>query len=315
MCARSPELYYSLWDTIRTQDKRQDKANQRSQNSLSSTRINAAAVDPKDVMGVMGSNVMNWNTVETVLLFCAILVTLGGIMLESGRFDQEGYQDQRDAITIILMLIIMSSITYYFTVFGLELYMLVTAKDRARRLQQASIKKVKEGKAARKIDVDMSNAEYSANPLMDVSKAGKDSGADGDSALLQNMRGMMELESLDRHSWVRLRGQFKEFVLSYEEMSKEYGRMTKENACGRRPAACSPLVGASSPACRVCWVPSARRVKFDGHEPHEPGHGSWGQEEGVRKGRSVEPLPGAAQQRPQPTPEEGVHEQGGVGCT
>jgi len=30
---------------------------------------------------------MNWNTVETVLLFCAILVTLGGIMLESGRFD------------------------------------------------------------------------------------------------------------------------------------------------------------------------------------------------------------------------------------
>ena len=48
-------------------------------------------MDPKDVMGIMGSNVMNWNTVETVLLFCAILVTLGGIMLESGRFDQEGY--------------------------------------------------------------------------------------------------------------------------------------------------------------------------------------------------------------------------------
>lgn len=144
------------------------------------------------------------------------------------------------------MLIIMSSITYYFTVFGLELYMLVTAKDRARRLQQASIKKVKEGKTARKTEVDMSNAEYSANPLMDVSTAGKDSGADGDSALLQNMRGMMELESLDRHSWVRLRSQFKEFVLSYEEMSKEHKRLAKE-AMRSGASDASPMLGASSP--------------------------------------------------------------------
>ena len=87
MCARSPELYYSLQNTLRAQEDAGANSSQRAHNSLGTTRINAAAVNPADVLGIMGSDMMNWNTVETVLLFCAILVTLGGIMLESGRFD------------------------------------------------------------------------------------------------------------------------------------------------------------------------------------------------------------------------------------
>jgi len=121
------------------------------------------------------------------------------------------------------MLIIMTSIVYYFTVFFLELYMLVTAKDRAMRLQQAGIKKSAEG-GSRKTEVDMSNGKYNSNPLMDIN-ASKSTSADGESAMLQNMRDMMDVKKLDEATWGRLRSQFKDFVHSYEDISQSHKQL------------------------------------------------------------------------------------------
>lgn len=54
-------------------------------------RINWNAENKLQVVGAVasavGSYLVNYNTVEAILLFCAVLVTLSGIMFESGRFE------------------------------------------------------------------------------------------------------------------------------------------------------------------------------------------------------------------------------------
>ena len=54
----------------------------------------------------------NYNTVEAVLLACAVLINLAGIMFESGRFDSEYYSTQRDFITVCVMIIVFFSLVY-----------------------------------------------------------------------------------------------------------------------------------------------------------------------------------------------------------
>jgi len=60
----------------------------------------------------------DFNSVEMVLLGSAIMLSLAGLMFASGRF--EGRKDlvaQRDAITVIALLILIFSLIYYFFVF------------------------------------------------------------------------------------------------------------------------------------------------------------------------------------------------------
>ena len=60
--------------------------------------------------------------VEQVLLACAVLVNLAGVMFESNRFQSEYYQQQRDIVTIFVLLVIFFSILYFCVVFISEVY-------------------------------------------------------------------------------------------------------------------------------------------------------------------------------------------------
>jgi hypothetical protein len=53
----------------------------------------------------------NYNTLESVLLFCAVLVNLAGVMFESGRFEIALYNGQRDFLTWAVVLIIILSVS------------------------------------------------------------------------------------------------------------------------------------------------------------------------------------------------------------
>ena len=67
----------------------------------------------------------DYNTVEQVLLACAILVALAGVMFESDRFINDktnAFAWQREMITYIIIIIVISSLVYYFVVFFSELY-------------------------------------------------------------------------------------------------------------------------------------------------------------------------------------------------
>jgi len=48
-----------------------------------------------------------------VLLGCAVLVNLAGVMFESNRLQSEYFQAQRDGVTIFIMFVIIASIAYY----------------------------------------------------------------------------------------------------------------------------------------------------------------------------------------------------------
>lgn len=78
------------------------------------TRMTAAVKRPTSI--VMVSAVLqyffNYNTVEMVLLFCCILVTLAGIMFDSDRFQDSTFNSQKDVITAIVILVIVASIVY-----------------------------------------------------------------------------------------------------------------------------------------------------------------------------------------------------------
>ena len=63
-----------------------------------------------DRAAVVADYFWNYNTVEMVLLFCAVLVVLAGVMFESGQLDSEYYQGQRDTITYITLTVIFFSL-------------------------------------------------------------------------------------------------------------------------------------------------------------------------------------------------------------
>jgi hypothetical protein len=55
----------------------------------------------------------NYNTVETTLLGCGVLINLCGVMFSSSRFEESYYQGQQEFITYCAILIIVFSVVYY----------------------------------------------------------------------------------------------------------------------------------------------------------------------------------------------------------
>jgi len=99
---------------------------------------------------------VNYNTIEAVLLGSAILVNLAGIMFESDRFIDNQFADQADTIAVITMIIICASIAYFILVFGLEVYSLWLKfeEDEAAKANQGrrkSMKKLASSKKKRKV--------------------------------------------------------------------------------------------------------------------------------------------------------------------
>lgn len=78
----------------------------------------------------------NYNTVESVLLFSAVLVNLAGIMFQSGQLNTEGYETEKAFVTWVIVLVIVASIIYFFTVLFSEIYTMCTANSK-KRLEKA----------------------------------------------------------------------------------------------------------------------------------------------------------------------------------
>jgi hypothetical protein len=71
----------------------------------------------------VGSVLFNYNTVEAIMLACAVLLTLAGIMFESERLKLEYYAGDRDAVAGIAITILLGSIIYFLVVCLVELYL------------------------------------------------------------------------------------------------------------------------------------------------------------------------------------------------
>ena len=66
--------------------------------------------------------VFDYNTVESILLGCAVLINLCGIMFSSGRFETELYVEQQEFLAWTMAAIVSGSLMYYMTVVVFELF-------------------------------------------------------------------------------------------------------------------------------------------------------------------------------------------------
>ena len=62
----------------------------------------------------------NYNTVESILLFCSVMVVLSAIMFQSSRFNTDYYEYQKLSLAIYILIVIFASLIYYLTVFTIE---------------------------------------------------------------------------------------------------------------------------------------------------------------------------------------------------
>ena len=88
--------------------------------------MKAASVSEKATVAaaVVGAFLINYNTVEAVLLFCAVLVTLSGIMFSTGQLDSSFYQVHRDFLAVAVVLVLTASIVYFVSVVVAEVRLL-----------------------------------------------------------------------------------------------------------------------------------------------------------------------------------------------
>jgi hypothetical protein len=93
-----------------------------------------------------GAWMFNYNTVEAIMLFCGVIVSLLGLMYQS---QSELYdKSSRDAISGLVIFVISSSIIYLAAVFGVEIYISIapkynnTAVLSSRNIQQKTLEMI-----------------------------------------------------------------------------------------------------------------------------------------------------------------------------
>jgi len=82
------------------------------------------------------NGVIDYNSVEAILLACGVLVCLSGLIFASERFAtpelRAVYRTEYDALAYAVVLIILLSLVYFFTCVLVELFISITP-DSARR--------------------------------------------------------------------------------------------------------------------------------------------------------------------------------------
>eukprot|EP01029_Cantina_marsupialis_P015297 TRINITY_DN3351_c0_g3_i1.p1 TRINITY_DN3351_c0_g3~~TRINITY_DN3351_c0_g3_i1.p1 ORF type:complete len:1598 (+),score=418.26 TRINITY_DN3351_c0_g3_i1:934-5727(+) len=120
----------------------------------------------------MGVYIFDYNQVESLLLMCAVLITLSGIMFQSKYLDRDGYAAQKEFLTWIVLIIIFTSIIYYICVFVTEIWGTCRAKTRRRRHLTKREKIEGAVQIIRDFEMDMQHGggSYSMNPMFHSQK-------------------------------------------------------------------------------------------------------------------------------------------------
>jgi hypothetical protein len=93
-------------------------------------------IDSAAIIGVLAGWFFNYNTIEQIMIFCAVIVCLMGIMYQANS-TTAFYPGALDGVTAVVMITIIFAIIYYFTVVITEMVVLYNedhARKRARQL-------------------------------------------------------------------------------------------------------------------------------------------------------------------------------------
>ena len=94
-------------------------------------------VDRSAVLGVLTGWLFNYNTIEQIMLFCAVVVCLMGIMYEA-NVANDTYAGADDGITAVVIIDVVFALIYYFTMLFTEMAILFNESARTRQLEKAA---------------------------------------------------------------------------------------------------------------------------------------------------------------------------------
>jgi len=175
----------------------------------------------------------DYNTVESTLLGCAVIVCLSGVMFENERFkDRSDVAWEKEVMTWCVFAVIFGSIFYYSMVFVAEVLGYTPSwlvKCFASRKTRQAQSHAKGGKTEE--EVEMSNMAMNSNPMANHQMAGmlaQQKEADEDMEAME-ARLKMEKDAKDR-----LMGQYRNLKKTYEQSNNK--PKSKRLSTSKRPA-------------------------------------------------------------------------------
>eukprot|EP01029_Cantina_marsupialis_P010034 TRINITY_DN22_c0_g2_i3.p1 TRINITY_DN22_c0_g2~~TRINITY_DN22_c0_g2_i3.p1 ORF type:complete len:4249 (+),score=1569.44 TRINITY_DN22_c0_g2_i3:541-12747(+) len=188
--------------------------------------------------GLIGRHIINYNSVEAVLLCCAFLIALSGIMFSSNYLDSEYYQVQRDTLTWCVLLIIVFSIGYFIFVFAVEILTTLNPKFGLRK-QRKRIKRSDSFYGAKSVaepsnEVAVRNHKvdnYDVNPMFMNERNKIDDGSSVANSDLAYHTQLWTSNNLpNKGEWQLLRMQFLTMQKSVSELQGSTIKLKKELA-------------------------------------------------------------------------------------
>ncbi|MDR3566240.1 MAG: hypothetical protein P4N59_33055, partial [Negativicutes bacterium] len=178
----------------------------------------------------------NYNTVESTLLFCAVLITLAGVMFQSGQLDTQGFEAEKSFVSYVVVLVIVLSVLYFVTVLSSEIYLMCSAQAKKKKEMtalesaklRAEIGRTRSSSAATIVsDLSAMNAgageDVSLNPLFSRGVSAdsfEDTGA--------RLRDMLELRSVSAGQWAGVAASVKTVLDNFESMAAELADCKKQ---------------------------------------------------------------------------------------
>jgi hypothetical protein len=211
-------------------------------------------VDRSAILGVLSGWLFNYNTVEEIMLFAAVIVCLMGIMYQANEVNTY-YPESKDSVTAVVLIVIIGAIIYFVTVFVTEIVVLYNEDNRSKQLAAARKARsksasgadagadAKSGSGKGKLvaddgEINTGKMDTQMNPLF-MNKDG--GGASG----LGNATGMDSILQSRAPPPTEL---WPLFVQGYADLQARLEQATQQLMESKRAAQLSETAGAGSPA-------------------------------------------------------------------
>ena len=164
------------------------------------------AIDRRALLAAFSSVAFNYNTVEAVMSFCAVLVSLSGLMYQAEMSRSTGIQGTVDSITGFLLLVVVCSLLYFACALGSEVANGLADSAAARAAKRGGSKAAILASSSR-ADESVGIGEVSAevNPLFVRSDSSIKIGGDRDSLIASILA---QKESPPIQLWTVFRDEF-----------------------------------------------------------------------------------------------------------
>jgi len=207
--------------------------------------------NPRGAARATANFFFNYNTVESVLLFCAVLVNLAGVMFESGQLDSEHYESQRDFLTVATLLIIFFSIAYFLLVFFSELW--ETCKPKKMVDAKTAKKSASGGGMSPVMEPTSADPEASTGTQMNPMFLSGGSAAGGGDSRARALADIIAGTVPDPASWELVKNAYKELETETKQLKRSL-QTVESNGRAARP---TTSAGAAASALR----PTSRAAK------------------------------------------------------